>query len=115
MSSELPAYDPADALRVTGNRPDVARHLLGLLRKDLPTQRERMAGLIADASWPGARELAHKLAGSALYCGAPALLCACRALEARIEENADQPEDAEWLGAEVLTQIDRFLREAPAG
>ena len=37
--TELPVFDPQEALRVTGNRAAIATHLLGLFLNELPEAR----------------------------------------------------------------------------
>ena len=72
--TELPVHDPAEALRVTGNRPEVAAHLLGLFLKELPDAQRTVAGLGASGEHEALRARVHRLAGSAMYCGALRLL-----------------------------------------
>ena len=110
--TELPVHDPAEALRVTGNRPEVAAHLLGLFLKELPDAQRTVAGLGASGEHEALRARVHRLAGSAMYCGALRLLAASRALEAAIEDGASAAEIGAGTQA-VLDEIARFVAAEP--
>lgn len=111
MRTTPPAYDAAAALAVAGGNAAIARQLLGLFRTELPQQAARLRALHAAGDLAGLREGVHRLAGSARYCGAPALFDACQTLETRLL--ADRTE----VGADVervMTEIERFQQAAPA-
>lgn len=73
--TELPVFDPQEALRVTGNRAAIATHLLGLamLGDKLPAEQAQAMGLIwqcvDDAELAGhVQSLAGRLAGMPSPC-----------------------------------------------
>ncbi len=110
MPRDLPVYDALEALKIAGGNAGIAEHLLGLFRTELPPIRARLARLQDETAWDATRELAHRLAGSALYCGAPALCAACRELELQLLDGV--PTDTATTcsaAAAVLAEIDRFL------
>lgn len=75
-------YDRELALRVAGNRPEIADHLLALLiHKDLPLQEQGLRDAYRHQRLDELREISHKLQGSARYCGTPALQAAAQCLE----------------------------------
>lgn len=110
--TDLPVFDPQDALRVTGNRAAIAAHLLGLFLGELPEARHVIADLAADGAHEALRARVHKLAGSAMYCGALRLLATCRALEAAIDDSAGDA-DIEAATRAVLAAIEQFLAAGP--
>ena len=110
--TELPVFDPQEALRVTGNRAAIATHLLGLFLNELPEARLVITDLAADGEREALRARVHKLAGSAMYCGAVRLLAVSRALEAAIEDGAADV-DIETGTRSVLDEIGRFIAAAP--
>jgi two-component system sensor histidine kinase BarA len=81
LGSEVPAYDQAAALRVTGGSQDTADELWNLLLEQLPQHQQCLADAMAKADTAKLREHAHKLHGSAAYCCTPGLKAAASALE----------------------------------
>ncbi len=82
-------YDRGQALAVTGGNARIADELLSLLLRELP---------------------AHKLQGSATYCGTPALKAAALALEHAAQARVP-PEAVEAARRHLVGEIQR-LRQA---
>ncbi|HAZ61932.1 MAG TPA: hypothetical protein DCY89_10210, partial [Gammaproteobacteria bacterium] len=78
---EAPPVDDAEALRRAGGDGALAAEVLQMLREDLGRDLPLMADAIADGAFGVLAELAHTLAGTAVYCGAGALRAAASALE----------------------------------
>ena len=76
-----PVYDRTLALHRVGGNEAVADELLRMLREDLPGQYQSLTQAFGQGDLEQVRELAHKIRGSANYCGAPALRQAADALE----------------------------------
>jgi two-component system sensor histidine kinase BarA len=100
-------YDQELAIRIAGGNPTIATELLDLLIKDVAFQIEFMRRAHAEGNLEDLGKQAHKLNGSASYCGTPALKGAAETLEWVIAEAQDaQIEDAY---ARVMAEIERLL------
>lgn len=110
-AGRLPVYDRALAIRVAGGNPRVAAELLGLLLGELPDERQALRRAWERGDKESVRKLAHKLHGSARYCGTPALAAAAAALEAVPPEDAG----AAALFERLLDEIRRLLETPEAG
>ena len=107
MSAPEPVHDPEAALRVVGGRAELAAHLLELFLRELASAGAELGRLHAANEVEALRARVHKLAGSALYCGAPRLRRACGDLERVIAEGSDAAAVAGAMAA-VLDEIEGF-------
>ncbi len=103
-------YDRGQALAVTGGNARIADELLSLLLRELPAQEAALLELNAGGDEAGLAELAHKLQGSATYCGTPALKAAALALEHAAQARVP-PEAVEAARRHLVGEIQR-LRQA---
>jgi CheY-like chemotaxis protein len=76
-----PPVDDAEALRRAGGDATLAAEVLQMLREDLERDLPVMAEALAAGEHGLLADLAHTLAGTAVYCGAGALAAAASALE----------------------------------
>ena len=100
-------YDRELAISIAGGNPTVAAELLALLIKDLALQTQAMRHAHAEGELEDLRKQAHKLNGSASYCGTPALKEAAEVLEEVIADAQDARIAAAY--ARVMTEIERLL------
>jgi len=87
---------------------DLARELFAAFVEDLPAQFEEMRRLQQQQQWEELLETAHRLHGSAAYCGVPALKDAIRKLEAATKGIGTDPAEIADLMDAVSAQIDRL-------
>jgi len=76
-----PPVDAGEALRRAGGDGALAAEVLQMLREDLARDVPLMEGALDAGEFGVLAELAHTLAGTAIYCGAGALRSAASALE----------------------------------
>lgn len=94
MNSALNAIDTELALERAGGNPNLARDLYQMLQNELPGYLSQLQQLFEQKDYPALQELAHKIHGSATYCGVPALKDAARELENAIKQDLlEQCED----------------------
>jgi two-component system sensor histidine kinase BarA len=89
--ADLPIRDADAALRTAGGNADLARELYGAFIEDLTPQFEEILRLQETQNWVELRDTAHRVHGSAAYCGVPALKQAVKRLE-QAAEGAQQDE-----------------------
>ena len=80
-------WDRELALSITGGDATLARQMLEMLCDQLPGSLDQLAHLFQKTDWTGLREAAHKLRGSTMYCGVPALDHAVGRLEQAVREH----------------------------
>ncbi len=107
MSEPLPVFDKTVALERAGGSAELANELFGMLHAELPSYATALRADSAQADYAAVRETAHRIKGSATYCGVPALGHAAEQLEGRLKrgETSAAEGDLELL----LTEIDRVL------
>ncbi|TDY02979.1 Hpt domain-containing protein [Thiohalophilus thiocyanatoxydans] len=103
--------DKDQALEQAGGSESLARELFGMLLDDLPVLRQQLQQAIADDRADAMWDHAHKLYGSTVYCGVPALREAARAMEECIK----QQNKAELTAcfAQLAAEIERLLEQGP--
>ena len=106
-SSSIPSGFDAEMLsRVTRGRDDLALELVALLRDDLPRARRDIIAAHAGGQIDTFVDLAHKLTGSAAYCGAAQLKNACGDLENSLAAN---DRNADGVLQTLVNEIDQLL------
>ena len=100
-------YDQELAIRIAGGNPTIATELLDLLIKDVALQSESMRRAHAEGNLEDLGKQAHKLSGSASYCGTPALKGAAETLEWVIAEAQDAQIEEAYV--RVMAEIERLL------
>jgi len=97
-------HDKAQAREKVGGNADLAKELLGLLLKELPTQKELINNAYTENNSNDFWEHVHKTHGSTAYCGVPALKDCAKQLEMAIKIDKSFPE----MEAE-LTQLNKAI------
>ena len=72
-TGSLPMRDRELALSITGGDDRLADRMFGLLLRQLPEDLQRLDQWCREEDWEALRTGAHKLHGSTMYCGVPAL------------------------------------------
>lgn len=110
--TDLPVYDREESIRLAGGNVRTADELLEMLLDELPERRAGLNKALSDGDLKQLGNVAHKLHGSACYCGVPAL----RAAVAQLERLAGTG-NAEAVAAQmerVNREIERLLDQVNA-
>lgn len=94
------------ALAAAGGNRDIVETLRGMLRAELPGQRQRIAAALERNDIDAARGELHRLQASCGFCGAPRLAASSGALHAALLQGRDHREAAETF----LRDVDDTLR-----
>jgi len=100
--------DTSFSIEQAGGSEELAKELFGMLLKELPELREKLACAIADKNWEAMWDHAHKMSGSTAYCGVPALRAKLQTLESAIKEQRSDIIDREF--AVTRQEIERVLQ-----
>ncbi|WP_456413001.1 ATP-binding protein [Thiolapillus sp.] len=90
---ELPVYDRHQAMRITGNSPNIAATMLNQLMDILPSSMDEISRLVGEKDWQALWQSIHKLQGAVAVCAVPAFSAALNRLQLAVQnENADATE-----------------------
>jgi two-component system sensor histidine kinase BarA len=90
MSLALSAIDTDLALERAGGNRELARELYQMLQNELPNYLTTITQHHDSGNFAALLEVVHKLHGSAIYCGVPALREAAAALENHLKLGAQE-------------------------
>ena len=101
--SNLPVIDWDLALKLAGQKPDLAKELLALLLKGLPQDFDNINEAYQRKNYIEMLRLVHKLHGALCYCGTPRLKTLIARLEFELKNNIIEnlPTLVELLNIEV--------------
>lgn len=85
--------DETAALAAAAGDPAIVSALRGLLRQELPAQRQRIASAIALGQLETVHGELHRLRASCGFCGANGLALAARRLEQALDDGVPSPEE----------------------
>lgn len=86
MMNKFDVVDTTFSIKQAGGNEELAKELFGMLLRELPELREKLACAIADKNWEAMWDHGHKMYGSTAYCGVPALRATLQTLESAIKE-----------------------------
>lgn len=98
-------WDDATALRAVGGRHEIVQALRGLMRQELPKQRQSIVAAIQFGRYDEARAELHRLRASCGFCGALQLSQATEALQAALQVRAP----SESTLTQFLDALDQLL------
>lgn len=107
----LPIRDDSAALATAGGNADLMQELFATFLDGIGTHWEELRLLHLSRDWVGLGDSAHRLHGSAAYCGVPALKSAVRELEMTTAEGDPAAIDA---GMDALAREIERLRQFAA-
>lgn len=110
MNSALNTIDTNLALERAGGNRELARELYQMLQKELPDYLTTITQHHDNGNFAALLEVVHKLHGSAIYCGVPALREAAAALESRLKQGAA---DDYAGGVNHIVREIRHLQQTP--
>lgn len=84
-------YDWQMALKLTGNKPEIAKEMLQQLKIMLPKEKAAIHLCYTNKDYVGLREKVHHLHGAACYCGVPRLKNALHHLETIVAQLLSKP------------------------
>lgn len=95
------------SLKLSNNKPELARDMLSMLLNDLPADREKIERFFQERAFADLEATVHKLHGGASYCGVPKLKSTSASLDDSLHQKSyDNIDDAV---AELLSAITDLL------
>lgn len=110
MSTALKVLDRELALQRAGGNFQLAQDLFKMLLDELPRYQQKLQDALAADDHEQLRHHAHKIAGSATYCGVPALRAAAESLEYMLKRG--ETETVADGARRLLHEIERVLEYA---
>lgn len=107
VATDLPAWDEAAALELTGGDSDLARELVDMLVHGLPQDLSDLRRCFRTRDWPLLTETTHRIRGATGYCGVPALDTHLEALEDAAKTGDRERIDTEL--AQVAREAERLI------
>jgi two-component system sensor histidine kinase BarA len=96
-------YDRQMALKLTGNKPEIAKEMLEQLKKMLPEEQKAINLCFETKDYVGLREKVHHLHGAACYCGVPRLKNSLQNLETIVAQIVANPNHDQFDSSEQIT------------
>ncbi|MCW8196465.1 response regulator [Proteobacteria bacterium 005FR1] len=78
------------SLRLSNNKPELARDMLRMLLRELPADREKIQQHFQNKAFPELEAVVHKLHGGASYCGVPWLKSATAKVDNLLQQQIHQ-------------------------
>lgn len=110
MTVNANVVDPHLAVQRAGGNRELAEELFSMLQVELPTRRDAMRSALGKRDLEALHHHAHKLHGSTLYCGVPALQEAITELSGALKHGDTRQLDRQVHA--VLDEIDDLLGSA---
>lgn len=109
----LPVIDCELAIKLAGNKKDLAKELLHLFIKNLDEEFSSIKHAYSDANYPELQKLIHKLHGAVCYCGLPRLKTVLTKLETELKSNimSSLPSLLNQLETEVTLLLKHYARQ----
>lgn len=107
---DLPIIDWEQSIILAGRKPDLAKDLLALLIKDLPSDIAAINQFYEVQNLPEMLKRVHKLHGALCYCGLPRLKTIIGRLETDLKSNIMEslPPLIEQLDSEVALLLEHY-------
>ncbi len=99
------SFDWEESLRLSNNKEDLAKELLGMLEKELPEFQTNLKQAISAKDNEQLRHNAHKLHGACCYTGVPRLKQLAKQLESQIRSHKQDQLNA------LVNQIDKEIND----
>ena len=103
------ALDWAESLRLSSQKPELARDLLTMLLRDLPADQLEMGEALQQKDWPRLYQRVHRLHGATRYVGVPELRQVTARLEQQLTRLMASATPLEALPQEVLEQLEQVF------
>lgn len=97
------------SVKLSNNNPKLAKDLLTMFAKDLPSFRQRIIDGFKKSDINELKEATHKLHGACCYCGVPQLKIIVQELEALLQ--ADNISASKKLQPALIKEIDTLTDE----
>src|SRR3990167_975330 len=86
MTTQNSPIDWQDILKITNNKPELAKEMIAMLGDELPDMQKIINQAYTEKHYPTLLEKVHKLHGSCCYCGVPRLKKITATLETLLKE-----------------------------
>ena len=100
--------DRTESLRLTGQKPELAKDMLKLLEKSIQEELPQIRDNLKENNWITLLEEVHKLHGGCSYCGVPQLKSALYDLETALKKT--QYSSADALGNIAIDSMEALLQ-----
>ena len=100
--------DWRDILKITNNKPELAKEMVAMLGAELPDMKTSINSAYKNQHYAVLLEKIHKLHGSCCYCGVTHLKNIAATLESKLKQKEHQGLDT--LLAELNQEIDHILQ-----
>ena len=109
----LPIFDWEQAVKLAGNKQDLAKDMLALLMQGLPRDISAIHQSYQDKNYQEMLKAVHKLHGALCYCGLPRLKTLISNLETELKSNImdSLPPLIQSLDNEVCLLLERYSRQ----
>ena len=98
------SFDWQESLKLSNNKEDLAKDLLGMLKKELPQFQIALKKAFQTNNTEELRHHTHKLNGACCYCGVPRLRQLANQLETQIKTHKQDQI------ADLVNQIDKEIQ-----
>ncbi|HEY8330260.1 MAG TPA: response regulator [Pseudomonas sp.] len=112
-ATELPILDPAEGLRLSAGKADLAADMLSMLLDSLPSDQAVIRQARASNDSTALLERIHRLHGATRYCGVPQLRAACQRSESLLKQNAPANVALDELDAAITRLAEQAARPVP--
>jgi two-component system sensor histidine kinase BarA len=108
--NHLPVIDWDQAIRISGQKKELATQILELLIKDLKNDFATIEAAYDAQNYPEMLRLVHKLHGALCYCGVPRLKTVVASIETNIKNNI--MESLPFLVSALNTEVNLLLERS---
>ena len=108
MNDQTSPINWQEVLKITNNKPELAKEMVAMLATELPEMKVEIAHLYGQRNYAELLNTVHKLHGSCCYCGVAKL----KAITAKVESDLKQGQ-WQYLEADILAlnnEIDLILQ-----
>lgn len=113
MDDTLPVIDWELAIKMAGQKKELAEEILNLLLASLPTDMATIKALYQAKNYPELQKQVHKLHGALCYCGLPRLKSVTALLETALKNNimSSLPSLFDQLDVEATSLLELYPRQ----
>lgn len=102
-----------EILRITNNKPELAKEMVAMLCDELPDMQKTINQTFKNQHYAALLETVHKLHGSCCYCGVPDLKKLTATIESKLKEYEYEGLEAliEQLNQEIKIILEYFNKQ----
>lgn len=105
--------DWQDLMKITNNKPELAKEMIGMLSSELPSMQQNISLAYNGKDYAKLLDYIHKLHGSCCYCGVPTLKAITADIESYLkkQEHDKLPQLIPLLNQEIKHIVDFVQQE----